>query len=322
MSEALYLTEPQRPLSEAWFAPMGLALRVVTDSAEILAAADTAFGGFGRAEAAAVADATFRLFTHEVDDDVAAPPLLRADGPLVYQTAGRGSTLVLDRRCGTAFGYFSPAALANPVYFRWHFLDLALFFLLEERGFLGIHGAALARGGRGLLLRAASGSGKSTLAYAAARRRFQAVADDIVWFAPDGGRLWGLPWTFHLLPDTAARFPELAGQACTRQLNGEDKIAVPLEALRPGSTAASAEPAAIVLLRRGAGDGSVLTPLSAANAWDEWLAGAASREPAAPDYARRARALLDRLPLYRLEVGEDLEAGLDLLEPLLPGGPP
>jgi hypothetical protein len=316
--EIPYLAAPTGTPHEVWFRPMGLALRLVTDSPEVLAAAQEAFGGFGPADPHEPADLTLRLFAHEIENDDPAPPLLRVDGPLVYQTMGRGSTLVIDRSRGTAFGYFAPSVLAGRAAFRWHFLDLALFFFLEERGFLGVHGAALARNGRGLLLRAPSGQGKSTLTYAAARRRFQAVAEDIVWVAPGASALWGMPWTFHLLPDAAHLFPELNGRAPGRQLNGEDKIAVHLESLRPGSTAPQAEPAGIVLLHRRPGRPSALQPLDPPQAWTGWLAGGASRETDTPDYDARAQTLLTGRPVYRLDLGDDLEAALDLLEPLLP----
>ena len=317
--EIAYLAAPTGTPREAWFRPMGLAVRLVTDSPEILAAAAAAFGGYGAhpPETADAADTTFRLFAHSVDDDTLGTPLLRVDGALIYQTAGRGATLVIDRAAGAAFGYFSPAALANPAFFRWHFLDLALFFFLEERGFLGLHGSALARDGRGLLLRAPCGQGKSTLTYAAARRRFQAVAEDIVWIAPDGGALWGMPWTFHLLPDAVRLFPELDGRAPVRQLNGEEKIAVDLESLRPGSTAPSAEAAGVLLLRRRPGSRSRLESTTPAAAWAEWLAGGASRESEVPGYEARAQALLAGRPVHRLELGDDLEEALDLLEELL-----
>jgi hypothetical protein len=320
MSGPAYLDAPVGDTTESWYCPMGMRLRLVTDSPKIRAAAEEAFGGFGPAASNSDPDFTLRLFVHAVDDELPLRTALRADGPLVYQTAGRGSTLVLDRERGLGFGYFSPAVLADRVFFRWHFLDLALFFFLEGRGFLGVHGAALAHNGRALLLRAPSGAGKSTLVYAASRRRFQALAEDLAWIAPGGTAIWGMPWTFHLLPDAATLFPELsAGTLGVRehvQHNGEDKLAVDLERMRPGSTIPSAAPAGVVFLRREPGGRSRLETVDSTEAWTEWLAGAASRERSAPEYDRRAGELLRVVPAYRLTLGDDLEGALDLLEPL------
>ena len=320
MSGPAYLDMPLGAASESWFEPMGLALRLVTDSPEVRDAAEEAFRKFGPGPPGRPADCTLRLFAHAVDDETPLSTVMRVDGRLVYQTAGRGSTLVVDREVGQGFGYLSPAVLADRVFFRWHFLDLALFFFLEGRGFLGAHGAALARGGKALLLRARSGAGKSTLVYAASRRSFSALAEDLVWLAPDGATVWGMPWTFHLLPDAAFLFPELAAQEVRRhvQHNGEAKLAVDLERMRPGSTTPSAELAGVVFLSREPGSRSRIEPAGPGEAWEEWLAGAASRERSAPDYDRRTGDLLRVLPAHRLTLGDDLEAALDLLEPLLP----
>lgn len=320
---ASYLDAPLGDPRESWFHPMGLGLRLVTDSPEVEAAARAAFGGFGNGLPAQAPALNFRLFAQAEPDEPPARPVLRLDGGLLYQTVGRGATLVLDVEAGRAFGYFSPAVLADRVFFRWHFLDLALFYLLEGRGFLGMHGAAISRGGRALVLRAPSATGKSTLAYAASRRsRFQALAEDLVWLAPDGSALWGMPWTFHLLPDAVDLFPELAGRALQVCHNGELKMAVDLESLWPGSTTACAAPAGVVLLRRGHGGPSRLEAVDPADAEvrKEWSASAAGAEQRGEDYDRRIGALLGTLPVHRLTVGGDLDGALDLLETLLPPG--
>ena len=314
--------DPPRDLVEAWFRPMGFRLRVVSESPRILEAARVAYGGFGEEDGSdgegGPADFTFRLFEHAIDDGELGEPVLRTqeETGLVYQSTGRDSTLVLDPRRGEAFGYFSPTTVTSGAFFRWHFLDLALFFMVEQQGFLGVHGAALARDGRALLLRAASGQGKTTLAYAAARERFQALAEDIVWIAPDHRRCWGTPWTFHLLPDAPRLFPELADRRPAVQLNGETKIAISLEALRRGSTTASAVPSGVVLLRRDPGGRSRLESVDGSMAWGEWLAGCASRERQQnPHYDRRIKSLLET-PCYRLHFGDDIDRAIDLLEPL------
>jgi hypothetical protein len=76
----------------------------------------------------------------------------------------------------------------------------------------------------------------------------------------------------------------------------------------------------VILLRRRPGARSRLEPvdpLAAWDAWDDWLAGGASRESEVPGYEERTRALLNGQPVYRLELGDDLDGALDLLEPLL-----
>src|SRR5207253_2669275 len=56
-----------------------------------------------------------------------------------------------------------------------------------------VHGAAIARGGAGLIFPAASGSGKTTLvAHLAARDGFTYLADDLVVLAAPSGQI--VPW--------------------------------------------------------------------------------------------------------------------------------
>ncbi|HXO21997.1 MAG TPA: hypothetical protein VOA87_18940 [Thermoanaerobaculia bacterium] len=316
MAENPFLFTPVEDLREAWFRPMGFSLRVTSNAPAVMAAAESAFAGFGPAAPDGSSDLSFRLFAHSVDDGVRGRPLQRADGPLVYQTTGRDSTLVADRAAGVAFGCFSSTTLADPAFFRWHFLEPALFFMLEWRGFIGVHGAALARGGKGLLLRAASGQGKTTLAYAATRRGFQALAEDVVWL--DGARplWWGTPWSFHLLPDARELFPELASATPLVQLNGETKLAADLEALRPGSTTPSARAGAVVLLSRQPGGRSRIEPLGPAAAREGWRQGGASKESEIAGYDSAVDRLL-RHGAYRLAFGDDIEAAVDLLESIV-----
>jgi hypothetical protein len=243
-------------------------------------------------------------------------PVLRCEGRYLYQASGRGSVLVADRALGFAFGYVSPSTAADAPLLTSRFLEAALFYLLECRGFLGIHAAAVARAGRGLLLRGASGQGKTTLAYAAARRGFQALSEDVVWVDVERAAWWGAPWIFHLLPDAARLFPELAAAPLERQPNGEPKLVVELETMRAGSTTGSARAGPVVLLSRRPGAASRLAEVDPESARREWFDGCATREREAPGYEQAVAGLL-RGGVYRLCLGDDLEAALDLLEPLL-----
>ena len=186
---------------EALFKPMGLVVRVTSNSPLAMEAAEASFRIFGPVEAGRTPDLTFRIFQHDVDQGALDEPIYRTDGPYVYQTSGRGSTLVLNLETGFAYGYFAPRTLAAREFFCWHFLDFGLFFMLEQRGFFGVHGAALTKNGRALLLRGPSGQGKTTLAYAGARSRFKALSEDVVWIDKRSDRWWGTPSRFHLLPD-------------------------------------------------------------------------------------------------------------------------
>jgi hypothetical protein len=320
-------------LVTARYLPMGLVLELVTNSTLILEAAHGCFGGFGdvcgiggdggaggdgAVPVERPPDLVLRLFAEgeepAADED---QPLLRCSGPYLYQASGGGSVLVADRAAGMAFGHLAPSTVANVPLLRSRYLEAALGYLLECRGFVGLHGAAVARGGRGLLLRGRSGQGKTTLAYAAARRGMRAVAEDVVWVDTGGARWWGMPWRFHLLPDARRLFPELAGLPPVRQLNDEWKVEVDLEEMRRGSTAASAAPGPVVLLERRTGAASSLEAVAPDAARRAWLDGSAEREAEVPAYEAAMDALL-RGGAWRLRLGDDLDAAVDLLGSLLP----
>lgn len=298
-----------------WFQPMGFKLRLVSNSPAIIEAAATSFGRFGPVRPPASPDFTFRLFQHELDDGLLKPPVFRMEGSLLYQAGGRDSTLAADLEQGLAFGYFSATTLAQPAFFRWHFLELACFMMLEARGLMGVHGSALVKNGRAVLLRARSGGGKTTLAYAGARHRYQALAEDVVWLDRRQNCWWGLPWFFHLLPDAKKLFPELMDYVPTLQINGELKLEVNLEDIRPGSTTVSARPAAVVLVERRAGEKSRLEPLDPTQAHDLWAEARTGLEMKLAHHRPYIEALL-RDNVYRLYYGDNIEASLDLLEPL------
>jgi hypothetical protein len=300
---------------EAWFQPMGFIVQLVTNHPSILAAAETSFGRFGSTLPTAAPDFTLRLFAHQMDDGQPGTPVFRIEGSLLYQTTGRDSTLVADLERGVVFGYFSPTTLANPAFFRWHFLELAFFMFLEARGLMGVHGAALVKDGQGVLLRARSGGGKTTLAYAAVTRGpFQALAEDVVWLDGRQPLWWGMPWSSHLLPDATKFFPELAAYKPILQTNGEMKLEVNLETIRPGSTTTTAQPKAIVLVERVTDRRSRLELVSAEQAQAAWAAGAAGLEQKLPHHQAHLEALISQHRIYRLYFGTEIAAAVGLLE--------
>ncbi len=307
------IPQPEAAPYQAHFQPMGLNLHLISNHPAILEAAQSSFGRFGPGPNDSPPDLIFHLLAHPIDEGPPGPPIFRLNGAQLFQSTGPHDTLTADLADGRAYGRFSTAILANPPFFRWHFLELAFFMMLEWRGWMGVHGAALVKNGQAILLRARSGGGKTTLAYAAARRTLQALAEDVVWLDGSRNLWWGMPWSFHLLPDAKRLFPELAPYSPTLQTNGEMKLEVNLETIRPGSTTVAAQPAALVLLERLAGGRSRLEPLSLEMARSLWPGGAAGLEMQLPHHPRHLETLFN-LKTYYLYFGDDIPAAVELLE--------
>ena len=315
----------QRSLREAWFSPLGLALRLRTDHPAVVATAMEAFGGFGipgipgiREPAPGAPDLDF-LFLARHGKDRERETLYRDTGGRVQLCFG-GSLLAVDRARGRARARLSPGLLTQPALLRLEVLELALQLMLPARGFFGVHGAAVVRHGRAALLRAPGGGGKTTLALAAARGGFQVLAEDVVWIAPDRRTWWGLPWWLHPRPESVALFPELVKYSPALWRSGGPKLAVPFEALHPGSTVPRALPGPVVLLERVPEGPRHLSPLSLAEARSLWRLGRAGTEEEVPNYEQEVSNLL-RDNAWRLAIA-DLPSALAALDRLLQAGPP
>ena len=300
---------------EAWYQPFGFCLRLLANSQSIIEAAETSFGRFGSVLPAARPDFVFTLIERGKRNGIIGQPEFQHAGPIARQDMGDQAGLTINRETGIAEGFFSPGVVSDQPFFRWHFLDLAFYWMLASRGVMGLHGAALVKDGRAVLLRAQSGGGKTTLAYAGARDRFQALAEDVVWIDLRRGLWRGAPWTFHLLPDAHTLFPELASYEPLLQTNGEMKLVVDLETIRPDSTVTLAEPGPVVLVERLAGGYSRLERLNLAVAKELWRQGVTGTETAFPNYEAHVDNLLSD-NAYRLYFGDDIEAGVSLLETL------
>lgn len=252
---------------------------------------------------------------------------------MIFKPLGRTLLLETDSEAVLAlaedtFGRFGPAErtvpdivlrlpsgslVDNPATFRSEVLLLEFLSRLAQNDLMAAHGSAVVRDGRAILLRGPSGSGKTTLAYAAARSRFQALAEDVVWIDLRAGLWRGIPWFFHLLPDASRLFPELAGLPAAWESAGKIKLEVDLDTIRPGSTVTEARPGPVVLLERAAANG--LEPLGSAEALELWRRCPAGTEESFPGYGRRVEEIL-KDGAWRLWLGPDLDGALDLLETL------
>jgi hypothetical protein len=204
----------------------------------------------------------------------------------------------------------------SPAAFRSHILLYAFLSQLRNHGLMAVHGSALVKDGRAVLLRGPGGVGKTTLAYAGARSRFRLLAEDVVWVDLRDGLWRGMPWHVHLLPDAGRLFPELDGRPAVLESAGKMKLEVDLDTVRPGSTATEARPGPIVLLEREPGQGSRLDPLAPEAAMELWRRSPAGTEEDFPGYEHHVEDML-KAGAWRLRLGTDLDEALGLLETLL-----
>jgi hypothetical protein len=306
---------------------LGFDLRVETNDPRVQAAADDSFGPrLGSAAAPLV----LRLLLHGADEEPdwsPRQPLVRQQEHLALISASRATTVAIDVRAGFALGFISEAVAAETEFLRFAIVQSAAFTMMQTRSVVAVHSAGLVKDGRAVMLRGPSGAGKTTLTYAALRRGWSLLAEDVIFVgvacepAPQrllarDIRLHGLPWTLNLLPDATGLFPELAGASAFERLNGEHKIAINVEARFPGQTAAEAPLGPLVFVSRSGIGGPYLSRLNRDAALALLRDTAIMNEEAAARERGLWAAFLS-LPAYALETGDDPDENAALLERVL-----
>jgi hypothetical protein len=306
------------------FAPLGVRLRLETNSREILEACRVSFGCYGLPDAGApTAQFVIRLF---VDNSFEAVPpwpnpVFRSQGHLFYVSVGGQNTCVADLRRRYAAGFVSPAMAQDHDFLRSTFLEcLALTMMTFGRGATHtyVHASAVAKGGRGLIFSGLRESGKSTLAYACARRGFYFVTDDVVYLneGNDGLVAWGRPGRLRFLLDGVRFFPELKLKVDTLQTQNHDFVEFDVEDILPGQAEVCCRPAALFFLERTSGPTSYekLEPGEAVRLLTRDLI---HDSPAVMKKHLHMWTALASRGSYRLFCSEDLHAVVELLESFL-----
>lgn len=146
-------------------------------------------------------------------------------------------------------------------------------FMLPFHRLRSLHGALVARDGRGVFLAGGAGAGKTTTALAFARDGWALLADDGPLFALDGHGAVGLSSLdyLHVSPTTLALFPDLqAGVVGGRDHRGKYAVArsaSDIETLRSPVVVDT-----YVVLRRGQVGGPRLYPLRRAEVFRQLVA--------------------------------------------------
>jgi len=209
------------PLRSVFF-PLGFAVEVLTNSADVLLAAKTSWENYTEAFAGPPLQLKVGVSEADANPSVSAP-VCRGQRNLVLMVADSENFGAADVGSGFAFGWFTTSTVQRNSFFRYHFLEALTMVLLMGRHLTPIHAACVGRNGRGILLCGDSGAGKSSLAYACARRGWTYVTDDgssLVRNRHDR-LVVGNPHRIRFRDSGIELFPDLMEETLTPQVNGD-----------------------------------------------------------------------------------------------------
>jgi hypothetical protein len=310
----------QAPLPYAGrYYPLGFPVDVAADAREVLEMAQQSWGVYPRRFD--TPPLRVHVLTAAGGEGLPPAPALRGQRHLLLWIADRENFSVSDRVRRFAFCCVTRATLADPVFFRWHFLEAVTYTLLEQTCLTALHAACVARDGAGVLLHGESGMGKSTLSYACARRGWTYISDDassLVW----GGRgtVIGESHHFRFREEAPEIFPELRGRMAGRQLGGKPTIEV-FTADLGIRTAPECRVERLVFLRREPGMGASLTRVASQEVRERLLSEMVSYDPELQEQRLQVIAEVAALPACELLYGSFEQAVL-LLEQMMQQGAP
>jgi hypothetical protein len=233
------------------FYPLGFGVDVVTNSQEVLEAAQESFGH--RRLRYGGSGLEVRVGVTENRDDQCPPePTRRQHNHLYSLTADEENQALLDLQTGANFVWLNGRALRSRLYLRHNFLEKVVYLLLGASVLTDIHAGCVSKNGRGILLCGDSGAGKSTLSYACARAGWIYTSDDTSYLinASSVPRVIGHAHRVRFRPAARALFPELADRPITPRMEGKESIEVAVGDLPRMDTATEATVSGIVYLNR------------------------------------------------------------------------
>ena len=234
------------------FYPMGFPTELRTNSAEIIQAAESAWGIF---------DQRFNTQPILVDvhliesDSTECPPTpeYRFLPPVFMAVADSNNYSIFDLSRNTTQIVISRAALRHPLYLHYFFLDNAGGCHIATRFTTPLHAACVALDGHGVLLCGDSGAGKSTLSYACARAGWTYVSDDSTFLLNCKAAERTVIGNCHQVrfrPTAVELFPEIEGLEVTPRAAGKPSIELPTANLAHMACARHAKIDSIVFLNR------------------------------------------------------------------------
>jgi hypothetical protein len=297
--------------------PLGFRLQLITNSREIIQAAEEDWAVFPLL----FEDRTLEIRVAVSDDEQIPCPtslIWRAQRHLLALESDRQNFAVCDLEQGFSFCWLAPTTARNHDFFRSHFLNILVQAPLWQTHLTWIHAACVARDGRGLLLCGPSGAGKSCLAYACARRGWTFITDEVSSLVRGSAEatVLGNSRCIHFRDTAAAILPEFHGRLAAPNSVGKISIEVRTSELHKVQTAFQCRVASVVFLERREDMPARLAPLSTADAFH----GLESDLPLCPqplyDTHRAALRKLVEGGAFELRY-HDLEEAVGLIEPLV-----
>lgn len=255
------LCDMDLPLRRTFY-PLGYAVEIITNDPNVLEAAYESFGH------RRLRHGSTALRIHvgiSKDNGLKCPPepTRREYNHLYSLVADVHNQALLDLKTCTCFVWLNKAAMRNRLYFRYNFLEKAVYLLLGASVVTDIHAACISKYGRGILLCGDSGAGKSTLAYACARAGWTYTSDDTSYLINESPtpRVIGHSHRVRFRPEAKTLFPELAACEVTPRMEGKPSIEVPVSVLPLLHTAKEVSVSSIIYLNRIPNSRAKLVPL-------------------------------------------------------------
>jgi hypothetical protein len=248
--QAALLYDMQLPL-RCVFYPLGFPVEILTNSPEVLAAADESFGHMRLLRKTKALQ--IRVGVTEGESPYPPPePTRREYNHLYSMVADSENQAVLDLSRCTSFVWLNQSALARRLYLRYNFLEKVVYLLLGAAVVTDLHAACVGQHGKGILLCGDSGAGKSTLSYACARAGWTYTSDDTSYLVNGSRvpRVIGHAHRVRFRPTAKALFPELEHRQITPRMEGKASIEIPVAELPPIHTSMETKVNAIVYLNR------------------------------------------------------------------------
>jgi hypothetical protein len=301
---------------DALFYPYGFPVRLRSNSALVIEAADTSWSTYRHKFNHPPLDV--RLLISDSDSPgCSEPPVFRSQGNLLSIIADRENFACLDLNAGFSFGWATTSTAKKKEYFRQCLLDVMIYPLLEVRHLITLHAACVMFKGKGILLAGDSGAGKSSLAYACARRGWTYISDDASAYLRTAREpmVIGHPQKFRFRDPVGGLFPEFGQLKSTLRAYGKPTIEVQTRSLHGIHTADEGPVDAIVFLNRRDYEGGPpeLLPITEEEAWKRLTFSVWAVQM--PAYEERLTALgrMLSVPAYEIRYAE-LDSAVDRLQ--------